>query len=541
MNDQFRRIKNWFERWTNIEAFARNFDAAPPPSTLAAWARTTGGIVALLIALQLTTGALLAAYYVPAAAHAYTTVAYIEKMVAAGSWIRALHLYGSQLLPLALALHLAQMFFFGGYYRTHRVAWFAAILLLALTLADGALGYALPFDARAIDGIHVAAGLTNSVPLIGAWMQRWLLVGDDITTLTLSRFFMLHTFILPSLIIFTIVARLFIFRENFAATSQEPERSPKSQVPSLKSSEETRVRSQESAASNPPSAIENRNSTDFGLETSDLGLNFNPQSAIQTPQSKDLGLVFRHSIVVGIFFLLLAVYAAKYPAPLAPAFEVAPADYLPRPGAQFLWLFELLKFFNGAAAAVTATLLVGVIFIGLSALPFLKHDAAQTRLKARTLGAAVFIFGFLVIGGLSAAARLSDYLNPNTRGQLAQQTATEEAFRRAPFRPQTASIASNNSNAANADAGASANADSSPPPAAYTQNCMRCHGKRGEGVPPNPKLIGIAAQPDRTLNDIIGILNDPTAYGLDPKMPSFAKKLTEDEKRNIAEWIESLK
>src|SRR5947209_9393610 len=45
-------------------------------------------------------------YYVPSADSAYTTVAYVEKVVPAGSWLRALHFYGSQLLPAALVLHL---------------------------------------------------------------------------------------------------------------------------------------------------------------------------------------------------------------------------------------------------------------------------------------------------------------------------------------------------------------------------------------------------------------------------------------------------
>ena len=58
---------------------------------------------------------------------------------------------------------------------------------------------------------------------------------------------------------------------------------------------------------------------------------------------------------------------------------------------------------------------------------------------------------------------------------------------------------------------------------------------------PNPKLIGIAAQPHRTVEDIIAILNDPSAYGLEKPMTSFANKLTDEEKRQIAEWIEGLK
>jgi hypothetical protein len=56
-----------------------------------------------------------------------------------------------------------------------------------------------------------------------------------------------------------------------------------------------------------------------------------------------------------------------------------------------------------------------------------------------------------------------------------------------------------------------------------------------------PKLTGVGSKPRRTVEDIIGLLNDPKAYGLEPPMKSFANKLTEDEKREIAEWVAGLK
>jgi hypothetical protein len=53
--------------------------------------------------------------------------------------------------------------------------------------------------------------------------------------------------------------------------------------------------------------------------------------------------------------------------------------------------------------------------------------------------------------------------------------------------------------------------------------------------------LGVAEKPRRSVEDIIGILNDPTAYGLQPPMKSFATKLTDDEKREIAAWVVTLK
>jgi cytochrome c553 len=75
--------------------------------------------------------------------------------------------------------------------------------------------------------------------------------------------------------------------------------------------------------------------------------------------------------------------------------------------------------------------------------------------------------------------------------------------------------------------------------------CATCHGEHGEGARQGPlkfpPLLGVAAKPRRSIEDIIALLNDPKAYGLEPPMKSFATKLTDQEKREIAEWVVKLK
>src|SRR5947209_2189707 len=135
-------------------------------------------------------------YYVPSSDSAYTTVAYVEKVVPAGSWLRALHFYGSQLLPAALVLHLAQMLWRGAYARKP-VGWLTCILLLALALANGATGYSLPWDARAFFSTRVAESVAGGLPLVGATLRAGFVGGSEISTLTLSRVFALHALLVP--------------------------------------------------------------------------------------------------------------------------------------------------------------------------------------------------------------------------------------------------------------------------------------------------------------------------------------------------------
>jgi ubiquinol-cytochrome c reductase cytochrome b subunit len=480
-----------------------------PARGLSAWVRTTASVVALLFVLQLLTGALLAFYYVPSADAAHATVAYMEKVLPAGSWLRALHFYGSQLLPLALALHLAQMLWRGAFARKP-FGWTAAVALLALSMSNGATGYSLPWDARAFFSTRVAESIAGGLPLVGPTLRAWLVGGAEISTLTLSRFFALHALFVPALLLAVATARLFVFREPRAQSSDTE----------LLTSTTSSVKS---------SSITDSSAT-------------NSTSEASWPREQ----FARNAVVAGVVFLALALYALKSPAPLGPAAEAAPPGYLPRPGVQFLWLFQLLKFFPKTAASLVAFLLPTLLFAALALLPFTRSgrlNGASLQTRRRT-GLAVFAFGALLIASMTTLAFLEDSRDPRTREQLARQAEKESEFRREPFVPkrtgepnaanggvQTQSPSSNNSGAT----------QTAEPPEAYSRNCAKCHGPHGEGKSIYPKLVGVSAQPHRTFEDIVAILNDPRSYDLESRMPNFARKLTDEEKRAIAEWVVSLK
>jgi ubiquinol-cytochrome c reductase cytochrome b subunit len=497
--------ENWVARWTTLADIERTL-IDKPSSGLEAWARTTAGVVVMLLALQVITGLLLGFYYVPSTESAHTTVAYIEKVVPAGSWIRALHHYGSQWLTLALVIHLAQMFW-RATYRRRPVAWMASVILLGLILASGATGYSLPWDARAFFGTRVTEGIAGGLPLIGDTARAWLLGGSEITPITLARFFALHALIIPTLILIVLVARLFVFRERGLVSAAEERRLEK-------------------------------------------------WMHLQ---------VWRNAIAAGLVFIALAVYAARFFAPLGPPADTAAPGYLPRPGAQFLWLFQMLKYLPGRAASVIALALPSLILFGLAMLPFLKRPLSKVMVHPRrNIGAVLLSLAFLLVIGLTIIAFVDDSRNPLTRAQLRRQEAEETAFRNSPFTPlrartsESASIEQqggmtpskpgtqtpDGSPSASPQVGASpvaAGHNSGAPPESYITNCSACHGTRGQGASIFPKLLGVASKPRRTVEDIINLLNNPLAYGIEPPMKSYADKLTEEEKREIAEWVAGLK
>jgi ubiquinol-cytochrome c reductase cytochrome b subunit len=499
--------ESWVSRWTTLEDIERTL-IDKPSSGLEAWARTTAGVVVMLLALQIITGLLLGFYYVPSTESAHTTVAYIEKVVPAGSWIRSLHHYGSQWLTLALLLHLAQMFW-RATYRRRPVAWMASVILLGLIFASGATGYSLPWDARAFFGTRVTEGIAGGLPFVGSAAREWILGGTEITPITLARFFALHALIIPALILIVIAARLFVFRERGMVSAAEERR---------------------------------------------LEVWMHRQ-------------VMRNAITAGLVFVALSLYAARFFAPLGPAADTAAPGYLPRPGAQFLWLFQMLKYLPGRAASVVAVALPGLILFGLAMLPFLNPKPLRKVMShpRRTLGTVLFSLAFLLFTVLTILAYVKDATDPLVRAQLRRQQAEEMAFRNAPFTPlrsRTSESVSIEPRAVEKDAGkqggvqspdaspspgsdvtsnTSTNTQAGGPPESYITNCSACHGTRGQGASIFPKLTGVGSKPRRTVEDIIGLLNNPLAYGLEPPMKSYADKLTEDEKREIAEWVASLK
>ena len=448
--------------------------------------QTTGGIVLMLLLVQFLTGLLLAFYYVPSADHAHTTVAFIEKVLPAGPWIRSLHHNASKWLPLFLFLHIVHLFWRRAY-ENAAAHWIAAVILLALVMAAGATGYSLPWDARAFFSTRVAEGILAGIPLIGSTARAWMLGGSEISTLTISRFFALHVLVTPFLILVVIAWR-------FSTLNL---------------------------------------STVFGRS----GATVTGGRRVCLPNLR------RHAIAAGVVFLVLALIARKFPASLGPSASSLTTDYLPRPGAQFLWLYQTLKYVPGSLGSLIAVVLPGLVILVLVLLPWLDLSLLKrlSRQPQRLIAGVILASCALLVVTMTTVSSVSDRRDPRARQQLARQAADEEAFRREPFVPTPMKLDSE----ANAARSVTPSQSQVGPPAAYTKLCATCHGEHGEGARQGPlrfpPLVGVSSKPRRTVDDIVGLLNDPVAYGLEPPMKSFATKLTDQEKRQIAEWVVTLK
>jgi ubiquinol-cytochrome c reductase cytochrome b subunit len=234
---------------------------------------------------------------------------------------------------------------------------------------------------------------------------------------------------------------------------------------------------------------------------------------------------YRWPITGGLVFVALAVWCLKYPAPLGPSVATMTEKYLPRPGAQFLWLYESLKYLPGGLGSIAGVVLSGVVLMVLILLPWLRNQ--------RVIGTAILGAGAALVLIMTTVSYVSDRRDPQTAKQFALQAAQEETARREPFKATPLEVMT------------ASKAAESGAPVMYMKFCINCHGPHGEGARQGtlnfPPLLDVAAKPRRSVDDIVGLLKDPTAYGLQPPMRSFSDKLTESQMREIAEWIVKLK
>jgi menaquinol-cytochrome c reductase cytochrome b subunit len=199
-------VVNWLdERFP----FTRSVDEAMyqrVPNYANAFYYCFGGMVFILIGLQLLTGIFLAFYYVPdaagAPAPAYTSVKdVIMNQVYLGWLIRGVHFWAANLLVVMIILHMARVFWTGSYRAPRELNWMVGVIMLLVVLLFSLTGYLLPWDTKAYWATSVTIKIGGSAPLLGPLIENLLQGGPTLGPNTLQRFFTIHVFILPALIV----------------------------------------------------------------------------------------------------------------------------------------------------------------------------------------------------------------------------------------------------------------------------------------------------------------------------------------------------
>src|SRR5262249_28973403 len=116
-------------------------------------------------------------------------------------FIRGMHGWGSNFMVAIVLIHMMQVFLFGAYKFPRELTWILGVFLLLMTLGMAFTGQVMRFDQDAYWGLGIGASITARFPIIGPYAVHLLLGGPIIAGATLSRFFALHVFVIPGLLI----------------------------------------------------------------------------------------------------------------------------------------------------------------------------------------------------------------------------------------------------------------------------------------------------------------------------------------------------
>jgi ubiquinol-cytochrome c reductase cytochrome b subunit len=333
------RVGEWFDRRLQLAAPAREIAEHPVPKSTASWWYVFGSAALVVFLLQLATGVMLALIYVPSASEAWNSLQNLNHDVSLGWFIRALHGWGSNFMVAIVLIHMMQVFLFGAHKFPRELTWVVGVFLLLMTMGMAFTGQVLRFDQDAYWGLGIGASIASRVPVLGPAIVKLMLGGPIIAGATLSRFFALHVFVIPGMLIAFVGLHLLMVIKLGINEWPMPGRLVKR------------------------ATYEN----EYHELTRKDGAPFVPYA------------VWKDLFFAG--FILLAVAAcAAYFGPFGPTGQPDPTiiQTAPRPDYFFLWLYAVLSFLPPSME--TPALLIGpVIVIGaLHLLPFLSGEGEKS-------------------------------------------------------------------------------------------------------------------------------------------------------------------
>ncbi len=468
---------HWFEQRTGLNKLLHHTLDEPIPGG-ARYAFIFGSGLLFIFLSQVITGIFLALYYVPSVDHAHVTVAYITKVVAAGSFLRSLHVYGASAMVIIVLLHLSQTFLYGSYKGKRELLWLSGTVLFTLVMGMAFTGYLLPWDQKSYFATAVGTNVASEVPIVGGFAKRMLRGGDQIGTLTVSRFYALHVLYIPALIFLFMGIHVYLFRKAGAA-------GPISE-----------------------SVIHPTQKTE----------SFYPRQLLM-----DLGFASLLIVALG-----LAAFFA--PAALGPLANPADTHFLPRPEWYYRPLFEWLKIWHGQAEFVRILVIPAIIVFLFVGLPFLDRSP-ERRPWRRPIAVGIYSVIFIGLISLGAYSYYEDAHNKDIALQLAQQKAREVQYMKEPFKPQLVGAVQPAANKAAASPLAAAGQK-----IFQSHACFACHGEGAVGTTIAPRLVGIGSKFSE--EQLENLFQHPIPQMNAGGMPHF--QFTPDDVKALRAYLDSL-
>jgi len=359
------------------------------------------------------------------------------------------------------------------------VGGLSGCVLFALILGMAFTGYLLPWDQRAYFATAVGTNAASEIPWIGESLKRMMRGGTEMGTLTISRFFVAHVFLIPACIFALVASHIFLFCKAGAAgpVNENP------YEPKLK-----------------------------------------PQLFYPRQVLMDLSLTAL--LIIGLGLLCFFV-----PMQLGPAANPADAQYVPRPEWYYLPIFQWLKYWHGAASLVGVLIIPSILAAAIIAVPFLDRGIERRPWK-RPVAMGAYAFVIFVLVGLGLRSEYLDRHDSGVAQQLAKQKTEEQDYMRKPFESELSSASLAAANVALADP-----LSAKGKGVFEAQSCNACHGDAGVGTAAAPALVGISAKFSPA--QLADLFKHPTTKMTAGGMPPI--DLPPDDLKALIAYVESLK
>ncbi len=156
-----------------------------------------------LFLVETITGIFLMIWYAPSPDHAYTDMVALLSSVPFGQFMRDLHRLGAEMMVAVVTLHMVRTYLTGSYKAPRQFTWFTGVVLLVVTLFLSFSGYLLPWDQLAFWAVTIGTSMAEAVPpkIVGETVNLLARGAPDISANGLLRFYLLHVFFLPLVLI----------------------------------------------------------------------------------------------------------------------------------------------------------------------------------------------------------------------------------------------------------------------------------------------------------------------------------------------------
>lgn len=170
------------------------------------------GVLSMVVLVnQMLTGIWLTMFYTPS--EPFASIEYIMRDVEYGWLIRYMHSVGASAFFLVIYLHMFRALLYGSYKAPRELVWIFGVLIYVALMAEGFMGYVLPWGNMSYWGAQVIISLFGAIPYIGEDLTVWIRGDYLLSGASLNRFFALHVVAIPIVLLALVVLHILALHE----------------------------------------------------------------------------------------------------------------------------------------------------------------------------------------------------------------------------------------------------------------------------------------------------------------------------------------